>query len=31
MKQFRLLLTLLTLLAVGSMNTWAKTETITLT
>ncbi len=28
MKQFRLLLTLLTLLAVGSMNTWAETCTI---
>lgn len=31
MKQFRLLLTILTLLAVGSMNTWAEAETITLT
>lgn len=31
MKQFRLLFTLLTLLAVGSMNTWAEAETITLT
>lgn len=31
MKQCRLLLTLLALLAVGSMNTWAGTETITLT
>ena len=31
MKQFRLLLTILTLLAVGSMNTWAETKTITLT
>ena len=28
MKQFRLLLTILTLLAVGSMNTWAETLTI---
>ena len=28
MKQFRLLLTILTLLAVGSMNTWAETCTI---
>lgn len=31
MKQFRLLLTILTLLTVGGMNTWAETETITLT
>mgnify|MGYP002520590916 CR=1 FL=1 len=31
MKQFRLLLTILTLLAVGSMNAWAETKTITLT
>ena len=30
MKQFRLLFTLLTLLAVGSMNTWAETNTWTL-
>lgn len=30
MKQFRLLLTILTLLAVGSMNTWAETNTWTL-
>ena len=30
MKQFRLLLTILTLLAVGSMNTWAETKTWTL-
>ena len=28
MKQFRLLLTILTLLAIGSMNTWAETLTI---
>lgn len=31
MKQFRLLPTLLALLAVGSMNTWAETETETIT
>ena len=31
MKQFRLLLTILTLLAVGSMNTWAETVTYTFT
>ena len=30
MKQFRLLLTLLTLLAVGSMNTWAETATLSI-
>lgn len=30
MKQFRLLLTILTLLVVGSMNTWAETNTWTL-
>lgn len=30
MKQFRLLLTILTLLAVGSMNTWAETATLSI-
>lgn len=30
MKQFRLLFTLLTLLAVGSMNTWAETATLSI-